>query len=232
MFAIFHSFEIEVYLSILSIIIIMSSVVAIHRKSLKAFFSTLWSYASVILSDYYALKVESTIDRLLTGAWLMACTVLLAGFSGLFRDQLMKAKPILWIDSWEDLFEWKDVEIQTFDTEGLAVFVNKSSDTEMAKNFKSRIKDGEFLVREEYVGNKSCEDVLDFEGVKNGRTAIAGQLHYLDVYKQNLVNDYNLTEDIDFHISQNGISESYMFLTSRNRMNQILASKFDLMYSS
>ena len=60
--------------------------------------------------------------------------------------------------------------------------------------------------------------------------AIEDQLHYLDIYKQNLINYYNLTEDIDFHISLDGTSSPTVALTERNRLNPTLTLILDQMY--
>ena len=231
---IFKSFDIEVYISLVSIMIVMSLVVAIHKHSMKTFFSALWSYASVILSDYYSLQIESRIDRILSGIWLMSCTVLLAAFSGLLRELMIRPKPICWIDSWDDLMldKWKDVEIQLFETDGLAVYINRFTNTTLARNLESRIKreKGEMLKSDHFEsGNKSLDKDLDYDGVRDARTAIAGELHYLDIYKQNLIDYYNLIEDIDFHISLNGTSLAIVFLTEKNRLNWTMAKKFDQM---
>ena len=107
--------------------IIMSVVVSTYRQSVKVFFTTLWSYASVLLSDYYSLRIETRIDRLLTGVWLMSCVVLLAAFSGILRDLMIKAKPILWIDSWEDLLEWEELEIQALYPGGFGAYMENTT---------------------------------------------------------------------------------------------------------
>ena len=169
----FESFDKEIYLSILLVMIIMALVVFTYRKSVKVFFTTLWSYASVLLSDYYSLRIDNRINRLLTGVWLMSCTVLLAAFSGILRNLMIKAKPILWIDSWDDLLEWKGLEIQAFHTSGLGAYIEKY-DTPMTQNFKSRLKGGYLTIDEFEKGIKTHDKDMDYEGVRDGRTAIAG----------------------------------------------------------
>ena len=86
-FKLFETMDYRVYILLLFSVIMLSLVVAIPRASINIFFSNLWAHLSIILSDTYSMKtaVMSTADRLLTGVWLMSCTVLLAAFSGLFK---------------------------------------------------------------------------------------------------------------------------------------------------
>ena len=52
----------------------------------------------------------------------MTSTVMMAAFSGLLREQMMKPQPIRWIDSLDDLYsdERKDLYITTTDATEIA----------------------------------------------------------------------------------------------------------------
>ena len=138
MFQVLTSLDNSIYFANILSMVIMSLVVAISRKSMKTFFAYIWSYASVILSDYYSLKIGSRIDKLFTGVWLMSCTVLLAAFSGLLRDQLLEPQPIYWIDLWENLVERKHLTIVTFDTSGLSIYTRYFSSETLAQNLDKK----------------------------------------------------------------------------------------------
>src|SRR5690348_9841156 len=84
----FQCFDNEIYLAILLSILILSCVTAINTKKIK---TSLWIYISIILSDNYSIRMNSkSVNRILFGVWLLVCTVLLAAFSGILRDRLMK----------------------------------------------------------------------------------------------------------------------------------------------
>ena len=106
MFRIFESLDLYIYVSIIISIIVLSLLSTLSIRSKNKFLTVLWSYVSVILSDNYSLKYNAKSDRFLIGVWLMSCTVLLAAISGIFREFLIKAKPIYYIDTWKDLAEW------------------------------------------------------------------------------------------------------------------------------
>ena len=91
----------------------------------------------------------------------MLCTVLLAAFSGLLRDQLLRPDPIYWIDSLQDLYEWKELEIQSFGGTYIDTFAKDPKGGPMATNFKSRLQ------TLYYYG--FYENDIDFDGIINGR---------------------------------------------------------------
>ena len=203
----------------------MSIVIGIARKSVKTLLSTLWSYLSVILSDYYNLKIESTIDRQLTGVWLISCTVLLAAFSGVLRDLLIKPKPIYWIDSLEDLIKWEHLTIHTLDRSDLSWFMRNFPNDTMVEAFHKRIVT---LSGDDFEqGRKSYDNDQDYEGVRDGMVAIVAQDIYLNVHKFNMVNKFNMTEDLDFHISRHEITQPIFAITNTIRINETMASVLD-----
>ena len=65
MFKHFECFEPEVYYGIIASIIVISFVTSFHKRSLKSFLTTFWSYLSVILSDYFSLKSDTRIGKLI-----------------------------------------------------------------------------------------------------------------------------------------------------------------------
>ena len=117
MFSYFECFDASIYYSILFSLLIVSTVISIHYKSIEVFFKMLWIYSSVILSDYYAIKFSKTFDRIISGVWLIACTVLLAAISGQLWNQLIRRQPLEMIESWNDLYckeEFRDLKITAF----------------------------------------------------------------------------------------------------------------------
>ena len=185
---------------------------------MMTFINHMWNYFTVLLSDHYSMIGRKGVDRLLSGVWLMACTVLLAAFAGLLRRQMMKTQPIRWIDSLDDLYseEWRDLFILTSDA------------TEIA--FAKRGGHKEFNIPEEAFERLQVVSHIDFELghvpssmtiglVFEGIVAIWGTLGYLQAMIKPLI-DYGLQEDIDFHISRSGtIGQPYFIYVNKIRFD-------------
>lgn len=140
MFNIFQSLDLDIYLSIIISILILSLLTTLSSNSKNTYLKTLWSYASVILSDYCTLKPRTGTDRLLIGVWLMSCTVLLAAISGIFREFLIKAKPIYYVDTWNDLARWNHLTINTFKATGLHNYIINYGHEPLARQLAERTK--------------------------------------------------------------------------------------------
>ena len=125
MFEIFNTFQIEIYYSIIISILVLSLVIGVSKLSVKFFFSTIWSYISVILSHFDSLKIESTVDRLLTGIWLLSCITLMAAFSGILKDLLITSLPIFSIDTLDNLMDRENIRIDTFVKTGFIEYIEK-----------------------------------------------------------------------------------------------------------
>ena len=174
----------------------------------------------VLLSKSLTIIVNRISERLLLGLWLMTCTVLLAAFAGLVRNQLLRPDPIYWIDSLKDLYDWKEVKIQTFQGTYLDKFTEHNIHDPMASNFRDRLK----LLY--YFQAKENLNYVDFSGIVEGRTAFVGFLHLLTYIKYCLS---HMEEDIDYHISTyQEVSEPICFWTNGVRLNQLMFDQINL----
>ena len=206
-------------------LVFVSFVISLYKKSLKSFFTTLWSYTSLILTDYYTKGLNTSIGRLLSGIWLMACTVLLAAFSGILRDQQMKPQPVFWIDSIEDLWQWKDLKFQTnlatdFAQKMINADPSNEKDSRMAYEMLGRM---DLTTLDNTTRNKeSYVKVFDAKGVLEGKVAIVYSYYYLHVLK-NILFDETIEEDIDFHLSRKGDYEPLFTLINRANCNKTIA---------
>ena len=209
-------FEPEVYYAIIASIMVFSVVTSLNKQSLMSFFATFWSYLIVILSDYIPGKAVTEFDRILSGTWLLACTVILAAFSGQLREMMIKPKSVNWIDNWKDLLEWKHIQIQTGPTSEINTYINNFPNDTMSQNFKSRLN---LITNESSLGFN-----FDLEEVKAGRFAIIGPYDILQFTKKKLIAD-DYREDIDFHISRSERGQPYFSLI--NRVNDTLNLIFD-----
>ena len=158
------------------------------------------------------------VDRLLSGVWLFACTVLLAAFAGLLRQQMMKPQPIRWIDSLDDLYsdEWKDLNIATTDATEIA-FAKEGGHKEF--NIPEEALERMFAVSHIEYDLGHIPSILHVDLVYEGGSALWGTLGYLQMMKCQLI-DYGLREDTDFHISRSGgISQPYFIMYNKIRFD-------------
>ena len=126
MFEIIKTFHIEIYYAIVLSILFMSLLVGLSKLSVKSFLFTVWSYTSVILSDFSSLKIGSNVDHLLTGIWLLSCNILLIAFSGVLRDQMITSLPIFSINTLDDLVDRQNIRIDTFQKTSFIQFIEAS----------------------------------------------------------------------------------------------------------
>ena len=221
------------YYGIIASIIVISFVISVYKHSLKSFFTTFWSYLSVILSDYYSLPIKTVIDKQLSGVWLISCTVLLAAFSGQLRQQQMEPKPIQWIDSIEQLLfddNWKHLDIDnsvlTYLTQGL----RNNPRHYLWGKFKNKVrnpehqKDAEALIRGTF---PSCDTILSaLDKVKNGSLALIHQYTILKFCLRDSISD-DFKEDIDSHISRQSFQPLFT-QTNPKKLNKNLEGKLAL----
>ena len=222
----FGTFESEVYYGIIASIIVISFVISVYKHSLKSFFTTFWSYFLALLNHFDNLPNKNLPEQILRGIWLISCTVFLAAVSGRLRTLLIKSPAIYWINSWDDLYEWKHLTIQTIHLTDLATFAKNNHDDPMALDFKSRID----LLSDEIIINKNkpLDQWFDFEGVREGRVAIVYPSHILHLLKKNLIS-MELKEDIDFHISEFGDPwRPFFSVYNKDKLDQKLQKKWDL----
>ena len=163
---------------------------------------------------------------MLSGVWLMACLLLLSAFSGQLREQILRPRKIHWIDTWDDLHEWKHLKIVTYVNSVLKMFTDVSPDDIYSKEFSKR-----FEIIDESLEN--TWDIPDIEMVKAGQVAVVYPHHALQIAKNTLVSD-DFQEDIDFHISKYEYGENsdemqpYYVMTSRESLNETLTKIFGL----
>ena len=153
----------------------------------------------------------------------------MAVFSGLMRDVLTKPKSIHWIDTWNDLSDWKHLKVVTSTTSSLAYNIKTFGRDPMAEGFADRVSIGIDFDKYEK-GEKSYDKDIDYLSIKEGKLALIADLDVLTILKKNLVIKYRLKEDIDFHISESeDILPQPAFLTlNKLKMNKTMTDKLNL----
>ena len=196
MFKHLEAFEIEIYYAIILSLVVISGVMSVHKKSIKVFFETFWSYFSVILHG--SCDIDTKASLVMPNLWLLSCTILLAAFSGKLLTFLMIPQPVYWINSWDDLFEWKHLKIQTITQTDLGYFITNNPNNSVTQALSSR----SFLYPLSILSDPLLK-MLDLKGVSDGNVAIVFPSQYLHVFKRYLMKR-DMIEDMDFHISEFG----------------------------
>ena len=158
--------------------------------------------------------------------WLMACLLLLSAFSGQLREEILRPRSIRWIDTWDDLYEWKHLNIVTYQHSVLKMFADVSPNDTYSQDFNKR-----FEIIDESLEN--TWDIPDIDRLKRGEVAVVYPNHAFHIAKKSLVSD-DFQEDIDFHISKYEYGEDsdemqpYYVMTSKVSLNETLTKIFDM----
>ena len=223
-FNFFNCFEPEVYYSSLATVIAISLIISASKRRINTFFESLWTHTSALLSQSVLLPSNTAKDRLLSGLWLISCTVLLAAFAGLFRDLLIRKETIEWIDSLRDLYQWNDIQIKTFESDYIDDLINDYPNDSMAINFQKRVE----LLDYSMHSSPNVSTYLDYHGVVRGRFAIVADLEFLHIEKTYLIENLSYIEDVDFHVSRlEEISTPGFIASNRFRLKNSMSNILD-----
>ena len=83
-------YELPVWILLLFSIILISFTFSLADKSFSKFFSNLWKYSYLILSEPIPKLPKSSIKRAVLASWCLALTVLLAAHSGIIKNIFIK----------------------------------------------------------------------------------------------------------------------------------------------
>jgi hypothetical protein len=136
-------FETPVWILILLSILSIPFAIALIQKSFSGFFTNLWNYSYLILSEAIPRRAitVSTPKQLFLTLLLLSGTVLLAAYSGVLIGFFIRSTPDDLIDSWDDLYQRNELKIVTHEYSFIHNFVQKhSNDNPMAQNFLSRME--------------------------------------------------------------------------------------------
>jgi len=152
-------FRAPVWIALLITMLIIPLSFCMIEKSFSGYFRNMWNYSYLILSENMPKMPKCSMKRFVLTFWLLACTVLLSGYSGVLRDLFIRANPDDVIDSWKDLYDRKDIKIFAIEGPEIYRFVEIEKDTnEMARDFASRLEKAMFV--DEVDWTKICLEKL------------------------------------------------------------------------
>ena len=126
---------------LLQLAILTMAIFTIIRTKRYRLIHYYYSLYSVVLKQSLSrvLRDKATSNRIMMIVWLYACLMIGINFSNNVLEQKVMTLPDKVIDSWQDLFENKHVEIAVIEQDTLVKFAT-DSENEMARDFKSRLR--------------------------------------------------------------------------------------------
>ena len=237
MLRVFHCFNNDVYYGIFLSIILISCVISVHKNSLGVWLNTFWAYLTSLFSEYHSFPSETIFHCLMSCPWLMGCVVMFAAFSVKLKNQILKGEDIYWIDSLRDLKQWKDitklqyVEFSDFnnyliknDTDPLRQYLN----TKKKECYNNNIRVNTFSKI-----HSDCQQIveLDYQGLKDGTTAIILCLSIIEVIKRVVLYKFDWKEDINYHVSKSDLYSHPVFtITNKHNLEKHLEEGWDKSY--
>ena len=220
----------ETYAFIIISLITFGLLFALIKRKFSVFWSTVWDFASVILSDIFARRITGNIQRIIAGIWLMVCIVLLSLYSGGLYEKLVRKQPIDKIDSWNDLYSnprFKDVAIYTVVGSQLATMIDEEDPSPMIQNFKKRTL---YFSAAEVVYDKAYRDSIVESIAKGDAVLMYGNRFIINslIYQWNYTS-FKQSEGIDFVISKHGIGVRPHFFVFTNRTQNVFKQQINKM---
>jgi len=218
-------FEVPVWIILLLTMLSIPIPLAMAEKSFSGYFTNLWNYSYLILSETIPKMPKSSIKRFVLTFWLLACTVLLSGYAGVLRQLFMKGVSYDVIDSWEELQFRQDLKIVTMESSVIDKFVQTYQDNnEMARNFASRLE----VIK---LGAYQNITQVIFNKLFSGLYAVAYPEYILEdchVFVAEFFKD-KINECDKIHVSTNGLTASPYFIVKSRSIESKLSQILDQM---
>ena len=178
----------------------------LRLRSFGEVFETFWDSLSVILSDTISRVPKHSLERLLTGLWLLANTVLISIYSGELYNVLISSKVIDKIESIEELHtkhHWKGSKILMLDLGIMDIVVNGDKGDPVVNDLSSRAE--AFISPEILTDSQIMKDMIKSVFIENN-VIIANKLSIYYVLRkfQNEWTDFMslFIEGTDYHVSE------------------------------
>ena len=134
------SFEPLVWYSLIAALLLLTVIKTITgMKGLSQLGANFWSFFSLSFGVTNSQNKHTIYSTFLTILWLFSITVILSAFSGVLLRFFMEPIPVIVIDSWEDLFQTKELKITGFHLSFIQIYIDQFQDQEeIAKDFGQR----------------------------------------------------------------------------------------------
>jgi len=200
------SYEPEVWFALITTLLCIALIMSIMRGSIKTFFSTLWQFSTILLSDVMTKSFNKPYEKMIVCIWLlMGGIVLFSAFTGCIYGFMIKKPPIQKIDSFDDLhLQWKDKQIIALDNGPFVDFVQNDK-SDMAQDFKRRT---EISPIENYFDDNFKDNAM--KRLVSGECVLLHEyyaLKHMEIYLNTLI-EFNRKKGnkygVDYHVSRSG----------------------------
>ncbi|CAG2115864.1 unnamed protein product [Medioppia subpectinata] len=214
----------NIYVCILLSLLAIGSVFGLKYRSVGIGLETMWSYLSVLLSDYFNVKqIKKSFDRLFAGLWLIICLMLLSLYSAKQYDIMIAGQTYDMIETYDDLHakpQWTHLNIHAYSVEYLNQIMYDITDrNKIALKLLKR-----FVVKEPFGLLTNISQLRQlYKDVLAGNAVIIAPkfLGYYLLRNIESIFGNSYRQDIDYHISTADISKTFYFWGVNNeRLNQ------------
>ena len=141
MFSLFYRFDSLIIIGLILTLITLSIVLSLKHRSVTNFIRVFIECSSILFSKEMpsSLRIECSAYRCVLAAWLLASMFISIVFCNLILVEKFKTVPKNVINSWNDLFLRKEVEIVAIDLEYFNQYF-EDDNSQIALNFRSRLK--------------------------------------------------------------------------------------------
>ena len=205
MFKHFECFNIEVYYFIILSVVFISCAISGHKKSIKLVLETFWTYLSPLYFMAHLILIWELV-------WLFH----ILGYSAVqyywqhFRvnswNSWLKPDPSIGSTLGMTCSSGSTWEYKLSHRQIWVYFITKNPNNSVAQDLYLRTDLFPFTILSD-----PLLKMFDYKGVSEGKVAIAFPSPYLHVFKRYLMK-LDMSEDIDFHISEFGDTMETFFL--------------------
>jgi hypothetical protein len=235
-----ESFDMFIWIAFILSICLISLFVTIQQNSIKNYFLYFWQYSALLLSEpittfVYKRDLHFRSNKIILSFWLLSCTVLLSAFAGVIRVFFIKSIPNNNIDSWEQLYDRKEMRIITLDISFFNNYIQEFKNLDIvAQEFYNRMEEPVSIIDSsvnKLMFNIQFIDIFirELEKILTGKYVIVLESYFFEqMINENLGNgderEKRIINDIKkLHISENGggVMPYFIMIINNNKTKGI-----------
>ena len=223
-FQFLNAFPINVWIIILVLLFIISIVSFVMNKKFS-FCNYFCNYFELLINKSIQKPLIKLKSKLILGIWLIACLYLSIGFTTFILDHMIRAAPVVKVDSLLDLSQRHDLRVYAREDSPFAAFI-RYGDTDVTKAISKRLHTyNNFLeVIEEMVTALSNGSIA----LINGRINLLFTL--ISISKTKIYKKLNKRFWDSMHFSKGSLGFESFYLFVNNQINGKILLKLNRLY--
>jgi len=195
-FEFISGFESPVWIALIITIVLFPLLFALRDRSWSEYLNYFQYLIRLVPSETIRESPKDSFKRILLSFWLLSCTIFLSSYAGVLRGFFVRSLPNELIDSWEQLFDRKELRIATkMEISFISHFAQTHiNDSQMAQDFSSRIEgvliNDEDILAEYYDKTSNYQYVLSAQNFELEEFLITIGETYKRDYKKVYISKY------------------------------------------